>query len=1379
MSAADCRGSLGAEPLPQLSADVLKVNGTELDAPTAGDDQKFLRYDVGTNSMIWVTNTPGEGVDSVAAGTNLNNSGNSDDVVLNLDSDLVVDSVIAGSFEVTGEYTLPLADGTVGQAIVTDGSGTCTYQDVIESIVSADTNIDVSGAPEVTITLNETPTLSNTIYSVRARSGNVQTLAANTSYTNTAFGFSALENDVDGQTRSTAVGYQALQSNAYAVPAICANTAVGYQAGSGFTASHDIIAVGSNCLQPGGAGHEIIAIGNNSANLVNGSGNVFIGSKLPAAADINTDSTFIVGVTDLTEPSVSIEVFRSTATATTIPGKIIIGNGTPSTNYELPTARGTNNQILKSDGSGVVTWSADNDAITSITSTGSTIVVTGTETINLEVGATQSLTGLTVTDSITFGSGATNYTFPTTRGTNAQLLKINGSGNLTFEDDQAGGQVNSIGSSANINVDDTDPTAPVVELTDDITLNNVNAIVGFTLGTGATNITFPVARGTENQILKIDGSGVLGFSTDSGGAVDSITAGTNIAVTGTSAIPIVGTVATPTFTGLVIGTMTYPTSDGTVGQCLRTDGAGLLSWETSVNTVESASANIVKTGTAMNPIFDLAASPTVTNLIASGYVTTGSNSVIIGDSDTGSVINKANGNVLLGNESGKLAATTSGGVICVGQTSAIASTLINDNILIGNNVMKVNTNTLTDNVIIGQSSNNATTDSACNDNVLIGNYINDDETGGLSGCTVIGNYSNIPASTTDTLYIGVGGKSGVSSTNILIATASTATFGASLGIGDAVYILPGSAGTSGQLLKFPSSGTTLEWADDETGGQVNSITSPNSNIVVNLADPVIPTITFSDTPSTSTVTGTTSMTTPLMAVTGTITFPSELVKIGTGISASIATGNSVIIIGDGSGAASDNTTSGCIIIGATSHPSSAQMINSISIGDSIQHDTAAQSGYNLFLGNSILYESTAQSNNNVVIGHNTATTGTGNTLSGCTIIGNNPPVTTLTDTFSASVGGIFATPGTEVINATTTLMSAPQGIKAGKYYSSNLAEVLKMGNSTTGTNAIANDEMVAIGDYAAAGFNSVSSSANVTALGHNTLRYPTTVNNVVALGNNVASGDGESNHTNCVYVGNSVLSANTVQVANNIMIGNNILSSATNTVQNSIVIGNYPSATRIDVGSSNKIFLVSLGGVSGTPGTDVLYADLTSVYCPLALTVNSSDGSNYYVLPSAKGSVGDLMVQSGTNTVGFQQYSQKQGPYSSGTTLYNLVFTSTTATLTLAGFIYSVGLTKTLSVMNDTVPTFDGDGGDTYTYDVPEAYQSAYDDTVSDAAALELYSGTTGGFAAVNYSINYESDRSSGTYPGGRLIFNFASNLTNGESYTLMEATKQYMFNWV
>ena len=32
------------------------------------------------------------------------------------------------------------------------------------------------------------------------------------------------------------------------------------------------------------------------------------------------------------------------------------------------------------------------------------------------------------------------------------------------------------------------------------------------------------------------------------------------------------------------------------------------------------------------------------------------------------------------------------------------------------------------------------------------------------------------------------------------------------------YIIPGSAGTSGQVLKWPSSGTTLEWADQSGGG---------------------------------------------------------------------------------------------------------------------------------------------------------------------------------------------------------------------------------------------------------------------------------------------------------------------------------------------------------------------------------------------------------------------------------------------------------------------------------------------------------------------------------------------------------------------------------
>jgi len=67
-------------------------------------------------------------------------------------------------------------------------------------------------------------------------------------------------------------------------------------------------------------------------------------------------------------------------------------------------------------------------------------------------GAVSGVTTLGMSGVLTIGSGGTTYTFPTARGTSNQILKIDGSGNLTFQDD--GGASGPGGASGNIQFND-------------------------------------------------------------------------------------------------------------------------------------------------------------------------------------------------------------------------------------------------------------------------------------------------------------------------------------------------------------------------------------------------------------------------------------------------------------------------------------------------------------------------------------------------------------------------------------------------------------------------------------------------------------------------------------------------------------------------------------------------------------------------------------------------------------------------------------------------------------------------------------------------------------------------------------------------------------
>jgi len=85
-------------------------------------------------------------------------------------------------------------------------------------------------------------------------------------------------------------------------------------------------------------------------------------------------------------------------------GALSVGNLTSGVNYILPSARGTNNQILKTDGAGNVSWSADNNT-TYTAGTGLSLV--GTTFNNTAPDQVVSLTG---SNGITTSGAYPNFT---------------------------------------------------------------------------------------------------------------------------------------------------------------------------------------------------------------------------------------------------------------------------------------------------------------------------------------------------------------------------------------------------------------------------------------------------------------------------------------------------------------------------------------------------------------------------------------------------------------------------------------------------------------------------------------------------------------------------------------------------------------------------------------------------------------------------------------------------------------------------------------------------------------------------------------------------------------------------------------------------------
>lgn len=184
------------------------------------------------------------------------------------------------------------------------------------------------------------------------------------------------------------------------------------------------------------------------------------------------------------------------------------------------------------------------------------------------------------TGAIQIGNGATadiairNMLWPTADGTIGQVLTTNGAGVLTWEDSSSG-QVNSVIGTDPILVDDTDPENPIVSL-DQIIFNNPVGAVEL-----APNSDWNVSVGIDNtaNVRLGDGGNNITLGHISTGRLSiglDKSSGTIELGPGTGSAPIsIGNSTRP----VDINGLIYPSTDGSVGEVLTTDGAGNLTFQ--------------------------------------------------------------------------------------------------------------------------------------------------------------------------------------------------------------------------------------------------------------------------------------------------------------------------------------------------------------------------------------------------------------------------------------------------------------------------------------------------------------------------------------------------------------------------------------------------------------------------------------------------------------------------------------------------------------------------------------------------------------------------------------------------------------------------------
>lgn len=304
---------------------------------------------------------------------------------------------------------------------------------------------------------------------------------------------------------------------------------------------------------------------------------------------ITTDgaAALTVGVQQTTQGSLILGNTAAGSYSTTIKSS---NSASAAWTFTLPTTAGTSGYLLQTNGSGVSTWF--NWLGTSNTFTATQNFTAGTSSI--DVGANGGNNGIitlygSTSGSVTLQAAAaagtgTIFQLPATNGTNGYVLSTNGAGVLSWVAQSGGGGGGSPGGSN----------------------TNVQYNSSGTFG-GSTAFTF------------VNGGGLatltLGYSLSSIKGVITLENATNA-----------NTVSIQPGTTSSSWTLTLPTTAGSSGQYLQTDGSGNASWAT-VSTGITIGTTAITSGTSTRVLYDNGG-------VVGEYAITGTGDVVLNNSPT-------------------------------------------------------------------------------------------------------------------------------------------------------------------------------------------------------------------------------------------------------------------------------------------------------------------------------------------------------------------------------------------------------------------------------------------------------------------------------------------------------------------------------------------------------------------------------------------------------------------------------------------------------------------------------------------------------------------------------------------------------------------------
>jgi len=256
-------------------------------------------------------------------------------------------------------------------------------------------------------------------------------------------------------------------------------------------------------------------------------------------------------------------------------------------NITYPNVDGTNTQVLTTNGSGTLSFSTiTHNNINGLQGGGGGNYYHSNQPIN-------------VANSVQFAGLNINgiYSLPTTDGTNGQVPTTNGSGTLTFRNvltdivqdttPQLGGNLDVNGydiiSTSNTNIDLSPNGTGIV---------NVNSNLNVSGSLTASNINYPTSDGTNRQVLATNGSGTLGFIT-----LNSLYDFGNIS--SSSSINLTNVNSLSKFTHTNASSSVITLTNGIVGKTYKIIGnsngvqysftsSGVIKWPTGITPIISA-----------------------------------------------------------------------------------------------------------------------------------------------------------------------------------------------------------------------------------------------------------------------------------------------------------------------------------------------------------------------------------------------------------------------------------------------------------------------------------------------------------------------------------------------------------------------------------------------------------------------------------------------------------------------------------------------------------------------------------------------------------------------------------------------------------------------